>query len=134
MSYTAICGVEELPHPSKGSLKEDKLVLCLEDCLRSVPVELPPQILSDTASCGAEELPPPSNSFLNEDNLMSKSSVPDEACVHHTPLVAGRVNRLLIRDKDQNGPELGPRGPKRAENQRIFAKKRNILEPTWSQK
>ena len=29
--------------------------------------------------------------------FVSKSSVPDEACVHHTPLVAGRVSRLLIR-------------------------------------
>ena len=116
LSNTAICGVEDLPPPSNGSLNEHKLVICLEDCLRSVPVELPPQILSDTASCGAEELPPPSNSSLIEDNLMSKSSVPDEACVHHTPLVAGRVSRLLIRPVTNFEPnshkvaDLGPSG------------------------
>ena len=45
--------------------------------------------------------------------FFSKSSVPDEACVHHTPLVAGRVSRLLIKHvgNDEIGPVLEPGGP-----------------------
>ena len=43
--------------------------------------------------------------------FVSKSSVPDEACVHHTPLVAGRVSRLLIKHTTVLEPDPGPKAP-----------------------
>ena len=62
---------------------------------------------------------------------MSKSSVPDEACVYHTPLVVGRMSRLLIRPVTNLEPnshkvaDSGPSGVQNGETVRVLAQKGN---------